>query len=143
MVATPIVRIVVTSTALRPIRSPKCPKMTPPSGRARYPTASVPNEAICPAAESRALKKSWLNTSAAAVPYSMKSYHSTTDPMKLETRTRFAARRFSAAVRPPRLAVAGAGLAVGESEDVMLAPPVVRLALVQGFLYMVQLHLAG
>jgi hypothetical protein len=31
-----------TSIALRPTRSPKCPKMIPPIGRATNPTAKVP-----------------------------------------------------------------------------------------------------
>jgi hypothetical protein len=33
--ATPITNIVMTSIFFRPIRSPKWPKITPPSGRAR------------------------------------------------------------------------------------------------------------
>ena len=38
-----------TMIGLRPTRSPKCAKNTPPSGRAAKPTANTPNTAIVPA----------------------------------------------------------------------------------------------
>lgn len=40
-VATPISTSENTSSCLRPTRSPKCPMMMPPTGRAMNPTASV------------------------------------------------------------------------------------------------------
>ncbi len=43
-VATPIVMSETTSVALRPIESPKCPKMSEPTGRARNATANVTSE---------------------------------------------------------------------------------------------------
>ena len=57
-----------TSRALRPIRSPRCPAMIPPRGRAITPTASVAKDATMPPS-SVAMGKNWtLKTSAAAVP---------------------------------------------------------------------------
>lgn len=43
-VATPIVMSETTSVALRPTESPKCPKMSEPTGRARNATANVTSE---------------------------------------------------------------------------------------------------
>ncbi len=37
----PMIISVITSMLLRPTRSPKWPKMTPPSGRVTKPTAKV------------------------------------------------------------------------------------------------------
>ena len=45
----PITSSVTINVALRPIRSPQCPKIAAPSGRATNPTAYVANEAIAPA----------------------------------------------------------------------------------------------
>jgi hypothetical protein len=73
VVAIPMVTIDVTSTPLRPIRSPKWPKIAPPSGRATYPAARVPNDANVASAGLRAVKNTSEKTTAAAVAYSMKS----------------------------------------------------------------------
>ncbi|KAF1051186.1 MAG: hypothetical protein GAK34_01604 [Delftia tsuruhatensis] len=40
-VDTPMIISVTTRMLLRPTRSPKCPKITPPSGRVTKPTAKV------------------------------------------------------------------------------------------------------
>jgi hypothetical protein len=56
------------SVRLRPSRSPRCPKSTAPSGRARNATANVAMAATVPAAAPSAGKKTFPNTSAAAVP---------------------------------------------------------------------------
>ena len=45
VVAAPIISSATTSAFLRPMRSPKCPKMMPPIGRATKPTANVLKEA--------------------------------------------------------------------------------------------------
>src|SRR5262245_50525606 len=80
---------VVTSVDFRPILSPKCPNTIPPSGRAKKPTAYVLNDAICAANGSSVDGKNSLSkTSAAAVPYRKKSYHSIDVPIKLATNTR-------------------------------------------------------
>ena len=50
-VATPMIVIVQMSIDLRPIRSPKCPKMMPPSGRKTKPTPKVAKAASVPAWE--------------------------------------------------------------------------------------------
>src|SRR5262249_32950933 len=70
------------------MRSPKWPNTKPPIGRAMNPTAYGAKEAMVPAKGSRAGKNSSLNTSAAAVPYKKKSYHSIVVPMKLAKTTR-------------------------------------------------------
>src|SRR6186997_3317341 len=57
--------------------------MTPPNGRATKPTANVPNDDSVPITGSTFGKNSRLKTSAAAVPYRKKSYHSIVVPMKL------------------------------------------------------------
>jgi glycosyltransferase involved in cell wall biosynthesis len=46
VVAARIMTSAATSAALRPCRSPKCPKITPPTGRAKNPTANVLKEAM-------------------------------------------------------------------------------------------------
>ena len=40
----PVRAIVTTRVRRRPTRSPMCPKISPPSGRATNPTANVANE---------------------------------------------------------------------------------------------------
>jgi len=87
-VAVPISMSVVTNIDFRPSRSPKCPNTTPPTGRAKKPTAYVANEASVPANGSSVGKNSRLNTKAAAVPYRKKSYHSIVVPIKLASTTR-------------------------------------------------------
>ena len=67
-VPTPMISSVSSSIFLRPMRSPKWPKIRPPTGRARKPTAKVPNAANCAAGPSRPLKKSLSKTRPAAVP---------------------------------------------------------------------------
>ena len=67
-VATPMISSEITSIDLRPTRSPKWPKMMPPSGRATKPTAKVANAASVPAVGSTFGKNSSSKTSAAAVP---------------------------------------------------------------------------
>ncbi|WP_246266718.1 hypothetical protein [Nonomuraea typhae] len=59
---------VATSVPLRPMRSPRWPKITPPSGRARKPTQNVAKEAITPAAGLASGKNNRLKTRAEAVP---------------------------------------------------------------------------
>ena len=59
---------VSSSIFLRPIRSPKWPKISPPIGRAKKPTAKVPKAANWAAGPSRPLKNSLSKTSPAAVP---------------------------------------------------------------------------
>ena len=68
VVATPIVTSVVTSVALRPIRSPRWPKTTPPMGRARNPTANVANAASVPVSDETFGKNCGANTVTAARP---------------------------------------------------------------------------
>jgi hypothetical protein len=58
----------MTSIFLRPILSPKCPKITPPIGRAAKPTAYVANASSVPTSGSKSGKNSLLKTSAAAEP---------------------------------------------------------------------------
>jgi hypothetical protein len=64
---TPIRVMLRMSIFLRPIRSPKWPNTMPPSGRAKYPVASVPKLATVPTSGSRFEKKILLNTIAEAV----------------------------------------------------------------------------
>jgi hypothetical protein len=60
-----------------------------PAQRPRKETHGVRGKRrLVPARGSRVGKKSWLKTSAAAVPYRKKSYHSIVVPMKLATTTR-------------------------------------------------------
>ncbi|MNV21767.1 hypothetical protein D3C71_1127100 [compost metagenome] len=47
-VTVPIITKVITSDFLRPILSPIWPKMAPPKGRAKKPTANVPKAASVP-----------------------------------------------------------------------------------------------
>jgi len=53
---------VMTRTFLRPIRSPKCPKNAPPSGRTKNPTAKVAKALIVPVVSSNCGKNSLSNT---------------------------------------------------------------------------------
>jgi len=62
--------------------------MMPPRGRATKPTAYVVNASSVPTSGSKLGKNSLLNTSAAAVPYTKKSYHSSDVPIRLATITR-------------------------------------------------------
>jgi hypothetical protein len=57
-VAPPITRSVITNIDLRPTRSPKCPKTTPPTGRAKKPTPKVAKEASVPVKGAKVGKKS-------------------------------------------------------------------------------------
>ena len=68
-VTPPMRRRVITSIDLRPIRSPKCPKTTPPIGRATKATPNVANDASVAASGFNSGKNSFGNMSAAAVPY--------------------------------------------------------------------------
>jgi hypothetical protein len=63
-----MIRSVMTSMDFLPIRSPKCPKTTPPTGLAKKPTAKVAKAASVPVSGANCGKNSWLKTSAAAVP---------------------------------------------------------------------------
>lgn len=67
-VAIPIIQTVIISIRLRPRRSPKWPKIIPPSGRKRNPTPKVANAARVPIAGLICGKNSRLNTSAAVMP---------------------------------------------------------------------------
>ena len=67
-VAAPINPIVHTSVVLRPSLSPKCPKTTLPTGRAKNPTAYVANAFKAPDCGLESGKNSRGMTSAAAVP---------------------------------------------------------------------------
>ena len=67
-VPTPMISRVRISIFLRPIRSPKWPKISPPTGRARNPTANVANAANWAAGPSSPLKYSLSKTRPAAVP---------------------------------------------------------------------------
>jgi hypothetical protein len=58
----------MTNIALRPTLSPKCPKTTPPTGRATKPTAYVAKAASVPTNGSSFGKNSRPKTRAAAVP---------------------------------------------------------------------------
>jgi hypothetical protein len=66
-VATPINSIVSARVCRRPIRSPMCPKTSPPTGRITKPTAKVTKLSIVPTRELVSGKKSLLNTIDAAV----------------------------------------------------------------------------
>src|SRR5688572_13634742 len=79
VVAVPMVKSAMTRVGLRPSLSPKWPKSTPPTGRATKPTAAVLNEASTPATADDSGKNTAGKTSAAAVRYMKKSYHSMED----------------------------------------------------------------
>ncbi|MNJ79628.1 hypothetical protein D3C77_777100 [compost metagenome] len=64
---TPIITRVITSDFLRPIRSPIWPKIMPPNGLAKNPTAKVPKAAMVLNSLSSEGKNKAPNTSAAAV----------------------------------------------------------------------------
>jgi hypothetical protein len=59
----------------------------PPIGRAAKPTAYVPSASSVPTSGSDSGKNNCPKTSAAAVPYRKKSYHSMVVPMKLAAAT--------------------------------------------------------
>jgi hypothetical protein len=67
-VTRPIITTVISRHARRPMRSPRWPKMIPPSGRATKPTANEANAARVATTGSPVAKNSRLNTSEAAVP---------------------------------------------------------------------------
>ncbi len=67
-VARPMISSEITSIDLRPARSPKWPKMIPPSGRAAKPTPNVANAASVPIVGSTFGKNRSPKISAAAVP---------------------------------------------------------------------------
>jgi hypothetical protein len=79
----PISSRVATSVDLRPMRSPKWPKMIPPSGRATKPAVNVRKDRISPINGSTLGKNSAGNTRAAITPYRKKSYHSMVVPTVL------------------------------------------------------------
>ncbi len=69
VVAMPIMTSAVTSALLRPDLSPKWPKIMPPTGRAKKPTANVLNDASVATSGGRSPEKNSVGkTSAAAVP---------------------------------------------------------------------------
>ena len=69
VVATPIIISVMTSVVLRPMRSPRWPKITPPTGRARKPTQKVAKDKSVATPGSISFEKnSSPNTSEAASP---------------------------------------------------------------------------
>ena len=72
---------------LRPKRSPKCPKMIPPRGRAANPTPNAANDASVPARGSSDGKNNTPKTSADAVPKTYMSKNSIHVPMKLAKAT--------------------------------------------------------
>src|SRR6202012_257829 len=82
-VGTPIMTSVSSNIDFRPTLSPKCPNTMAPIGRAKKPAAYVPNAARVPVIGSKAGKKILLKISAAAVPYTKKSYHSIVVPIRL------------------------------------------------------------
>jgi hypothetical protein len=67
-VARPMVSRVMIRFRLRPIRSPRYPKISPPTGRAKNATEYVASAASVPATGETLGKKTRLNTSADAVP---------------------------------------------------------------------------
>ena len=67
-VTMPIMTTVISRHARRPMRSPRWPKMIPPSGRAANPTAKEANAARVATTASSVAKNSRLNTRDAAVP---------------------------------------------------------------------------
>lgn len=66
-VPVPMITRVAMRLALRPIRSPMSPKISPPIGRARKPDAKAPNEAMVLSNGSPLGKNKGPNTSAEAV----------------------------------------------------------------------------
>lgn len=81
-VTRPIPTMVTIRTFLRPILSPRAPKMKPPMGRATKPTARVAKELIADTKGSWDTKYCALNTRAAAVVNRKKSYHSSAVPTR-------------------------------------------------------------
>src|SRR5580658_7373512 len=81
VVVKPIMIIAKARHVLRPIRSPKWPNTIAPKGRATKPTADVLKEAMSATSGGRVAEKNNVGkTSAAAVPYMKKSYHSMLAP---------------------------------------------------------------
>ncbi len=68
IVEKPISSSVIISVCLRPMRSPKCPKTTAPTGRATNAVAKLASDATVAIAGPRCGKNTVGNTSAAAVP---------------------------------------------------------------------------
>src|SRR5580704_12252320 len=64
------------------------PKKMPPSGRTTKPTPKVRKESSVPTSGSLFGKNKSPNTSAAAVPYRKKSYHSSAEPTQAARITR-------------------------------------------------------
>ena len=71
-----------TNVFFLPTRSPKCPKIIPPIGRAMKPAAKVIKDKIKAVVGSTSPKKSFGNIKPAAAPYKKKSYHSMLVPDK-------------------------------------------------------------
>ena len=67
MSATPVVSSAATNVALRPMRSPKCPKTTDPTGRAKKASAKVAKDCSTALVGSLAGKKCFGKTRTAAV----------------------------------------------------------------------------
>jgi hypothetical protein len=63
----PMTSVVTIKVSRRPMRSPRWPKITPPSGRTTKPTPNVANAISVPELEAGSKNRS-PNTSAAAVP---------------------------------------------------------------------------
>lgn len=87
-VATPMIERVHTRVFLRPSRSPRCPNMMPPRGRATYPTVNVDKPRRVAATGSVSGKKSLPSTSVDRDANTKKSNHSMTVPTPLATRVR-------------------------------------------------------
>ncbi|MNT29964.1 hypothetical protein D3C72_1657320 [compost metagenome] len=68
-VAPPISDRVITRVFLRPMRSPMCEKIKPPSGRMKKVSENVRYDSISPTTGSLVGKNTLLNTSAAVVAY--------------------------------------------------------------------------
>lgn len=84
----------VTTAGLRPYLSPKCPATNPPIGRATNPAQNVLNESSVPISAEESGKNTCGKTSAAAVPYKKKSYHSMELPSSPAPRSLRCARFF-------------------------------------------------
>ena len=76
----PIIHNVTINALFLPIRSPKCPKMIAPIGRAKNPLANVAKDNIVAIYGFSPGKNSLGKITAEAVAYKKKSYHSITPP---------------------------------------------------------------
>lgn len=76
VVTPPMMTRVITSIDFRPMRSPKCPKITAPNGREKYPTASVAKVARVPTKGSEPGKNRVGKTRAAAAAHTEDVWHS-------------------------------------------------------------------